>query len=91
MFDVLTDHQIVAFSTDQMALFDAATGDRIAVAIRTAGTWTITADGIANTTATTRADAITALTSQTLKKLGPSGPGGQGYSTTIPHGLADQP
>ena len=60
MFNVVTDHQVVPFSDDQMALFDAKTGDRIAVAARESGTWTITAEGIDNKSAADRPEAIVA-------------------------------
>lgn len=74
------------FSDDQMALFDAKTGDRIAVGTRQSGTWTISADGIDNKTASDRGAAITALLDAAIESLG-----GTGYSTMIPHGLAEQP
>jgi len=86
MFAVTTDHQIVPFSDDQMALFDAKTGDRIAVATRDSGTWTITADNADTKSATDRSSAITALLDTALESLG-----GDGYSTMVPHGLAEQP
>jgi len=74
------------FSDDQMALFDAKTGDRIAVATRLSGTWTISADGIDNKTASDRSAAIAALLDAAIESLG-----GTGYSTMIPHGLTEQP
>lgn len=86
MFNVTTDHQVVPFSDDQMALFDAKSGNRIAVAVRASGSWTISADGIDDKTASDRSGAISALLDAALESLG-----GTGYSTMIPHGLTDQP
>lgn len=84
--NVQTDHQIVAFGDDHMKLFDAATGDPIVTATRSAGTWTITADGVSDVTAPDRPGAITAMTEQALASLP-----GSGYSTLVPYGLPEQP
>ncbi|MGV0805823.1 hypothetical protein [Mycolicibacterium setense] len=89
--DVRTDHQIVAFGTEHMKLFDSTTGDSIVTATRSAGTWTITADGVPDVTAPDRPAAIAAMTEQALAALGASGPGGRGYSTVVPYGLPEQP
>lgn len=86
-----TDHQVMAFGDHLMRLFDAATGDLIVEATRTDNTWTITAEGVPDVTAETRADALAEMPQQAFAALGPSGPGGKGYSTLIPHGLADLP
>lgn len=84
--DVRTDHQIVAFGSEHMKLFDAATGDPIVTATRSAGTWTVSADGVPDVTAADRPGAITAMTEQALAALG-----GTGYSTLVPYGLPEQP
>ncbi|KLO25912.1 hypothetical protein ABW16_21630 [Mycolicibacter heraklionensis] len=86
MFAVTTDHQIVPFSDDQMALFDAKTGNRIALAVRESEAWTVSADGIDDRSAEDRPAAITALLDAAIEALG-----GTGYSTMVPHGLAEQP
>ncbi len=91
MYSVQTDHQIVAFGADQMKLFDCATGEPVITATRAAGVWTIQSQGVADVTAEDRAGALGAMPQQAFEKLGPSGPGGKGYSTLIPHGLADLP
>lgn len=91
MYDVQTDHQIVAFGPDLMRLFASATGDIIVEATRAEGVWTIHAEGIPDTTAPDRAAALGEMPQHAFAALGPSGPGGKGYSTLIPHGLADTP
>jgi len=92
MFDVQTDHQIIAFGSDSMGLYATGQlGDPIVTAQRTDGTWTIHADGVDDTTVDNRNAAIDAMKEHALTKLGPSGPGGKGYSVTVPHGLRDQP
>lgn len=91
MYDVQTDHQIVAFGANLMRLFASATGDIIVEATRADGVWTIAAEGVSDVTAETRADALAEMPQQAFAALGPSGPGGKGYSTLIPHGLADLP
>lgn len=87
MFDVQTDHQIVAFGTETMGLFDAANGTLIATATRADGTWTVHTDGIDDATADSRGTAIDALKAHALLLPGAK----SGYSTTVPHGLRDQP
>lgn len=87
MFHVETDHQIVAFGTDNMGLFNAADGTLIATATRTNGAWTIHSEDIDDATATNRSDAIDALLAHALLLPGAK----SGYSTTVPHGLRDQP
>ena len=87
MYDVRTDHQIVAFDSELMQLFDSATGAAIVTATRVGGvggTWTVSADGVDDVTAADRQAAITAMIEQALAALG-----GTGYSTTVPHGLAE--
>lgn len=91
MYDVQTDHQVVAFGSELMRLFVSNTGDLIVEASRSDGTWTIHAEGIPDVTASDRAGALEAMPQQAFAALGPSGPGGKGYSTLIPHGLAEQP
>lgn len=85
LYDVKTDHKIVGHNPDLMQLYDQA-GTLIATATRADGVWTVSADGITDVTADTRQDAIMALTEQALAALG-----GTGYSTMVPHGLAEQP
>ena len=87
MFDVQTDHQIVPFGDDNMGLFNAADGTPVATAVRTDGTWTIHADGIDDVTTDNRGDAIDALKAHALALPDAK----SGYSTTVPHGLRDQP
>lgn len=86
MYDARTDHQIVPFGDDLMQLFDSNNGTAIVTATRTDGTWTVHAEGIDDVTAPDRPAAITALTEQALAALP-----GTGYSTTVPHGLAEMP
>ncbi len=86
MYDVKTDHQIVAFDTELMQLFNCADGTVIVTASRAAGTWTVHADGVDDVTAPDRQAAITAMTEQALAALG-----GTGYSTTVPYGLPELP
>mgnify|MGYP000965608912 CR=1 FL=1 len=84
--DVRTDHQIVAFGTERMMLFDSEAGTVIVDANRSQGIWTIEAQGIPNITASNRPDAIQAMVDQALAALP-----GTGYSCTVPHGLTDLP
>ena len=87
MYDVRTDHQIVPFDTELMKLFNGDDGTVIVTATRAdgvGGTWTVSAEGVADVTAADRQAAITAMTEQALAALG-----GTGYSTTVPHGLAE--
>ena len=84
--DVRTDHQIVAFGTERMMLFDAQEGNVIVDANRSQGIWTIEAPGIPNVEASNRPDAIQAMVDQALAALP-----GTGYSCTVPHGLTDLP
>lgn len=86
MYHVQTNHQIVGFGADHMKLFDATTGEPIVTATRTDGTWTITADGIDDVTATDRGAAITAMTEHALAILP-----GSGYSTLVPRELSELP
>lgn len=84
--DVRTDHQIVAFGTERMMLFDSQEGTVIVDANRSQGIWTIEAPGVTNVTAGNRPDAIQAMVDQALASLP-----GTGYSCTVPHGLTDLP
>lgn len=86
MHQVKTDHQIVAFGTAQMALFDNAGGDPIVTATREGAKWAIHAEGAKDVKAASRSDAVTALIEHALKVLP-----GEGYSTLVPHGLLDMP
>lgn len=84
--DVQTDHQIVAFGTDRMILFDSSNGQVLVTADRIVDTWTISADGVADTAAQSRQDAVTAMADQALAVTG-----NDGCSTLVPHGLLDLP
>ncbi|QSM88808.1 Uncharacterised protein [Mycobacteroides abscessus subsp. bolletii] len=86
--DVQTDHQIVGFGPNIMQLFNSADGKVIVTAERSdpESAWTIKADGAADTTATDRGAAIGAMVDMALE-VGPA----TGYSTLVPHGLAEQP
>ncbi|KIU18330.1 hypothetical protein [Mycolicibacterium llatzerense] len=86
MYDVRTDHKIVAFDSELMRLFNCADGTVIVTATRADGSWTVHADGVDDVTAADRPTAITAMTEQALAALP-----GAGYSTTVPYGLADLP
>lgn len=86
MYEVHTDHQIVAFGPNLMQLFESNTGNLIVTATRSDDEWTIAAEGVPDVTATSRHAAITAMTEQALAALG-----GSGYSTLVPHGLSDMP
>lgn len=83
---VQTDHHIVPVGGDQMTLFDPAAGQVIVTAERSNGTWVVKARGIKNAKADTRAEAITQMINHALTVLP-----GEGYSTLVPHGLAELP
>lgn len=89
MYEIQTDHQIVAFGPDLMRLFTSATGDIVVEATRSGSVWTIHAEGVSDVTAPDRAAALAEMPQHAFASLGPSGPGGRGYSTLIPHGLAE--
>ncbi|ASZ73798.1 minor tail protein [Mycobacterium phage RitaG] len=82
---IKTDHQIVAFGSDLMGLFDTD-GVLITQGARTATGWKVTAEGAADVDTETRSDAITAMIEMALEVLP-----GDGYSCLVPHGLRDQP
>lgn len=85
--NVRTDHQVIPFDDNRMALFDNNTGTAIVTAERDqTQVWTVHADGVDDVTANNRQDAIQALIDQALA----SQPG-TGFSTLVPHGLADLP
>lgn len=86
--DVQTGHQIVGFGPDLMKLFNCVDGTVIVTAERAdpESVWTIKADGATDTTATDRSSAIGAMAEMALA-VSP----GTGYSTLVPHGLAEQP
>lgn len=87
MFDVSTDHQIVAVGTETMQLLDADGALIVAAERTTDNVWIIHADVINDTTADTRSAAIDALKAHALA-LPDAKPG---YSTTVPYGLRAQP
>lgn len=93
--DVQTDHQIVSFGADRMMLFDAVSGTVVVDSNRNPdGSWTATASGVPDVTMpadiqpgpTFRQGAITAMINQAL-----AASPGDGYSTMVPHGLAEMP
>jgi len=92
IYDVGTDHQIVAFGANRMILFDSDSGDVIASAERPTAEceWAVRVevDGskVEPVAAADRGQAITALTEQALKALP-----GTGYSTRVPRGLMEAP
>lgn len=86
MFDVATSHQIVAFGTELMKVFECATAAVVVTATRAEGTWTVHADGLDDVTATDRESAVVAMTNQLLAAVP-----GTGTSTTVPHGLLELP
>lgn len=84
MYRVETDHQVVAFGHDRLALLNNADGATIATAVEDGGTWTVTADGADPVTADSTMGAVDALTAMALTVLG-----GAGYSTLVPHGITN--
>lgn len=86
--DVQTDHRIVSFGEDRMMLFDAEAGAVIVDCNRAAlgEPWTAVAEGAEDVTVATRVEAIQAMVDQALSILP-----GDGYSCTVPHGLAEMP
>jgi hypothetical protein len=81
---VKTDHQIVAHGNDLMRLYDGD-GNALATAERSDNGWTVTSnDG--ETTTEDRVSAIAHMTDHALAVLP-----GDGYSTLVPHGLAEMP
>lgn len=87
MYEVRTDHQIIALGTEEMALLDSA-GETIVRAVWADDQWTVTAAGVEDTLAPTRAAAVNAMTNMAYESLGPNpnrAPGaGDGYSTMVP-------
>jgi hypothetical protein len=86
---VKTDHQVVAHGNHLMALYDGD-GNRLAEATRKDDGWNVKSDK-AEDTAPDRVSAIALLTDHAFEVLGPSGDNGEGYSTLVPHGLAQLP
>lgn len=86
---VKTDHQVVAHGDDTMRLYDGD-GNTLATATRAGDRWSVTSDH-GDAVADSRADAIATLTDHAFNVLGPSGGNGEGYSTLVPHGLAETP
>lgn len=94
MMDVQTDHQIVPFGADRMMLFDASGTVVVDCNRNPDGSWTAKAAGVPDVTMpaditggpTFRQGAITAMTNQAL-----AASPGSGYSTMVPHGLAEMP
>lgn len=71
-----------------MGLYDnGAIAEPLVTAQRASGTWTIHAEGVDDVTTASRSDAIDALLEHALLLPGAK----SGYSTTVPHGLRDQP
>ncbi|MFN6543927.1 hypothetical protein [Mycolicibacterium nivoides] len=92
MWGVQGTHQVVAFGSDLMRLFNSTTGETIVEATRSGDdTWVIHAEGVDDLTATDRAGALNLMPQHAFDALGTSGPNGEGYSTLIPNGLAELP
>lgn len=91
MWGVQGSHQVVAFGSELMRLFNSSSGETIVEATRGGGTWTLHADGIADVTAPDRSTALGMMPQHAFDALGPSGPNGEGYSTLIPNGIAELP
>lgn len=88
MFDVITDHVVIPFGDNAMGLYNnGAIGDPLVTAERADGTWTIHAEGVDDVTVDNRSDALDALLAHALLLPGAKA----GYSTTVPHGLREQP
>lgn len=88
-FSAQTDHQIFAFSSDLMGIFETSSGNLLANARRTGGnTWLIHTDieGVDDVMALGRDAAVTALRDIVLAFPGAAA----GYSCTIPSGLREQ-
>ncbi|MBY0442023.1 MAG: hypothetical protein K2Q25_07800 [Mycobacteriaceae bacterium] len=86
MYDIKTDHNLVARGFDVMELVDQA-GTPIVTGTRTgSGSWLIHADGVPDMRTSHRANAINAMIDHALAALG-----GTGYSTLVPHELAALP
>lgn len=90
-----TDLQVVPFGPDRMQVFVADTGTPVVDCTRNPdGSWTATAEGVADVTVpadiqpgpTFRRGAINAMKDQALAALPIDG-----YSCTVPHGLAETP
>lgn len=90
MFQVETDHQIVAHGNDLMHLYGGA-GELIATATRTDEGWDVTTESTDVEGADNRIAAIGLLQDHAFAHLGPSNDEGHGYSTLISHGLTDLP
>lgn len=81
---VKTDHQVVAFGTELMGLFDTD-GTLVVQAARVESGWRVTATGVDEMVAD-RPSAITKLVDTALTLLP-----GLGYSCLVPRGLAEMP
>lgn len=87
---VETDHQIVPHGTDIMRLYDSD-GTALVEATRVGDGWKVKSDH-GEDDAADRAAAIELMwKTHAFNVMGPSGDNGEGYSTTIPHGLAEMP
>jgi hypothetical protein len=85
-----THHQVVAYGADRMVLADSATCDPIVIAERAMGPdgpiWVVGAADVSNVCVQTRPEAITTMAEMALAVLP-----GEGYTTLVPHGLAELP
>lgn len=90
MFQVKTDHQIVAHGDDLMHLY-SSDGELIATATRADEGWDVTTASTDVESADNRIAAIALLQDHAFAHLGPSSDEGHGYSTLISHGLTDLP
>ena len=99
-YDVATDHQIIELKKHRMQLLDRTSGKMLVDAKRDkdTGIWTVTAEGVPDVTAPTingsvtpRSEVITAMVNQALAALQVITPTTTGYSTLVPHGLAETP
>jgi hypothetical protein len=85
------DHQIVPHGADLMHLYDKQ-GNVLVTAERDGETWNVKAASTDETRHANRAEAIEAMwKDHAYNHLGPINDQGHGYSTLIPHGLAEQP
>lgn len=83
---VQTDHHILAVGGDKMTLFDPEAGKVLVSATRMGGSWTVHTEGLSDVSSPSRQAAIHAMTEHALTLLP-----GTGYSTLVPHGLAELP
>ena len=84
MYDVQADHRVDIVSDDVMEVTDWHSGETLVTAVRTTGVWTIHAPGTAERITHSRPDAVTAMIDAALESLP-----GTGYSTLVPHQIAE--